>query len=120
MPPRRKSPVSRLTLIPFAISLLLLSFGFLWFKSASRATDRRSTTKVNFSIAKGQALDSIANDLKEKELIRSLPAFKLEVFISDKSKKIQAGDFALTKAMNMSVLVEALTHGTTDRWVTFL
>ncbi len=117
---RRKSPLSLLAIIPLILFLFLLSVGFIWFKSASRAIDRSSSTRVNFSVYKGQGLDSIANDLKEKELIRSIPAFKLEVFVSNKSKKIQAGDFALTKAMSLSTLVEALTHGTTDRWVTFL
>ncbi len=40
--------------------------------------------------------------------------------LSNKAKKIQAGDFVLNANMDLPTLVEALTHGTTDRWVTFL
>lgn len=116
---RTKPALLSLFLLPF-LAVVALVAGLTWFKLESRPTERQSTTKINYSISKGQGLNSIGNSLKELGLIRSLPAFRLQVMLSNKAKKIQAGDFALTKSMNLPTIVEALTHGTTDRWVTFL
>ncbi len=116
--PKRRCPPSRpfpkILVLPIITAFLI----FTWFLSISRPIDRQNNHRVNFTIAKGQSLDSIAQSLKEKKLIRSTHAFKIQVFISNLSTKIQAGDFAIPPNYNLGQVAESLTHGTSDRWVT--
>ncbi|OQA82582.1 MAG: putative aminodeoxychorismate lyase [Microgenomates group bacterium ADurb.Bin238] len=116
---RRSAPLKPLFIL---LSLIVLLFLLLltWFKLASRPVNPYSTKRVNFTIEKGQGLDSIGQTLYHAGLIRSIPAFRLQVMISNLSTKIQAGDFAIPPTLTLAEVAQSLTVGTSDRWVTLL
>lgn len=119
MPRSHRSKPPRL-LLPF-LTLALISLVVLtWFLLASRPVDSSDTKRINFTIDRGQGLDSIALELKELGLIRSTAAFKVQIVLSNLSGKIQAGDFSIPKSFSLSEVAQSLTQGTYDRWVTIL
>ena len=82
--------------------------------------DPGATESVDFTIASGAGLDRIGQELYQASLVHSVAVFKIQVLISGVSKKIQAGDFSLSPAMNLVEIVSQLTHARTDRRVTLL
>ncbi len=72
-----------------------------------------------FVIPKGQATTTIGKRLKQNNLIKSELAFKLLVDRKNYSNKLQAGDFHLNPAMDLETIIESLTHGSLDFWITF-
>jgi len=119
--PRRRQPAFPRLLAPIiTILLVAVVLPAFWFRTVSRPVSPDSNKRINFTIQKGQSLDSIGQSLKETGLIRSVPAFKIQVMLSNLSTKIQAGDFAIPPNLPLSEVAQALTHGTSDRWVTIL
>lgn len=70
-------------------------------------------------VPQGQPTVVIANRLKQEKLIKSPLAFRLLVEQKGLSGKLQAGDFRLHPAMDLETIVENLTHGSLDFWITF-
>jgi len=65
--------------------------------------------KVVFEIEKGEKIDSIAQNLKTKSLIRSELSFKIYLAYSGKSKDIQYGDFVLAQNLTTKEIVNKIT-----------
>jgi len=107
-------------IIVIFLAFLTLGGVFIALNSLTEAVDTNDTSTHIFVVKKGQSLDAIALELHEKGLIKHPLAFKVAVAKLGLSKKIQAGSFRLQKSMNAEALVEALTHGTLDLWVTLL
>lgn len=105
----------------FKFFLILAAVGlplFFWYWIGLPVDPGNSTVQV-FSIPSGQATRVIGNRLKQAGLIRSSLAFRLLVEGKDLSGKLQAGDFRLRPGMNLNTIVEELTHGSQDFWITF-
>lgn len=103
------------------MALTLFLGGFLiWWRVTTAPVDPKEPTATVFVVPKGQALDVIGRRLKEAGLIRSPIAFKLIVLKKGLASKIQAGDFRLRRSMDTGAIIEELTHGTLDIWVTLL
>jgi UPF0755 protein len=71
-----------------------------------------------FIVKDGEGVREISNNLKAKGLIKDPIVFFLYTRMMGLDKQIQAGDFRLNPAMNMSQVASNLTHGTLDIWVT--
>ncbi len=101
--------------------LILLLFGlisYFVFQEGSLAVDKTNQGTVVFVINKGEGLYSITKRLSTEQLIRNRLVF---LFLAKKmgiEKKIQAGDFRLSKKMTAEEIAQALTHGTVDEWIT--
>ncbi len=80
--------------------------------------DPTSTVKVQFVIPKGQSVQRIAQRLQEEKLVKNSFAVRYLVWRRNLSAKIQAGSFQLSSAMSPREIVELMTMGTDDRWVT--
>lgn len=93
--------------------------GFFWWQWATEAVAPEEKASKVFVIKKGESLSTIANRLKQADLIRSSLAFKLIVLTEDFSSKIQAGDFQLKPSLTTKEIAELLTYGTIDIWLTF-
>lgn len=99
--------------------LFLLFGGFLvWFKNSSAPVNSETNEKKVFTVAEGAGLREIANNLRDKRLIKSTVAFFLLVKQLDLDRKIQAGDFLLSPAMTSEQIATALTQSSEDIWVT--
>lgn len=99
--------------------VLALVAGFSLFKSAKAPVDTSNSQAQVFVVPKGQATSTIGRRLKQAGLIKSDIAFQLLVDRKNYSNKLQAGDFHLNPSMDLETIIESLTHGSLDYWITF-
>lgn len=92
-------------------------FLFWWQKQTLPLNPDQKETKL-FIVPKGWGVEKIGERLKEEQLIRSAAVFKLMVYKEGMTQKLQAGDFKISPAMNLFEIVQSLTHGSVDIWVT--
>lgn len=116
---QRKNQLNRL--FGLVVLLLILFFIGRWYwRTLQDPVDPHDTQVKAFVIQKGESTSSIAQRLQKEGLIKSAWVFKLVLKDSGKSGQIQAGDFKLSSSMNMSGVIEALSKGATDVWVTLI
>lgn len=101
----------------FIIIVVTFVVGLVYRQYQPISTD---TSKIPFTISRGQGLDRVGQNLRSAGLIRSIPAFKFEVMRQGVSKKIQAGDFSLSSSMPLGTIVSSLTRGRSDVSLTVL
>lgn len=101
-----------------SILLVLLITGAVWWANGNTPVDPKSETSTIFVVNKGDGVREIANNLKEKGLIKSRIVFFLIVKQLGLDKEIQAGDFRLSPKMAATEIAQSLTHGTLDIWIT--
>ncbi|MFC1653638.1 endolytic transglycosylase MltG [Patescibacteria group bacterium] len=116
--PKKKQTASFIVKIFFIIFVAFLSGGFWIFHNSKPVSDDKTTT--SFIIRKGETIDSIGTNLKEKNLIKSQPIFKFLVMKEGIAKKIQAGSFSLSPSMSVEEIAFALTSGRQDIWITVI
>ena len=106
-------------LIIFLI-VIVLSAGALalWWKNGNRAQDPANKSSQIFVVAKGEGVREIANSLKTKGLIKDPIVFFLQTKRLGLDKELEAGDFRLSPSMSLPDIIQNLTHGTLDIWVT--
>ena len=75
------------------------------------AIDPADQTEVPFTIAGGSSLTRVANDLEEQGLIKNRSVFKYYCDFIGLSQKIQAGDYTLSKSMDIFQIADKLTTG---------
>ena len=101
--------------------VLVFSIGlYLYYKEGTLPVDKQSQESKVFVIRTGENLNDIANNLADQKLIRNKIVFYLVVKRFGIERKIQAGDFRLSPAMNAHELAKSLTHGTLDVWMTII
>lgn len=106
--------------IPFVILsfLVIVWLGvFSWWGDNSKAVSS-SEAAVRFVIPKGRSATQIGDKLFEERLIKSSLAFKIYVQLTGKAEKIQAGEFTLSPHHSLVEIVERLSSGPEELWVT--
>ncbi len=103
-------------LISIVIALTLIYGSFQW---AKKPANPNLTEAQVFVVPQGQATTTIGKRLKQADLIKSELAFRLLVDRKNYSNKLQAGDFYLNPSMNLETIIESLTSGSLDFWITF-
>ena len=73
-----------------------------------------------FVIEQGTSTVQIVEDLEKQGLIRSGFAFRIALKNSGKADKIIPGDYKLSPSMSTQKIVEELTSGPDERWVTLI
>src|SRR3990167_6794148 len=106
-------------LIIFLI-VIVLSAGALalWWKNGNRAQDPANKSSQIFVVVKGEGVREIANSLKTKGLIKDPIVFFLQTKRLGLDKDLEAGDFRLSPSMSLYTIIQNLTHGTLDIWIT--
>lgn len=104
-----------LVIILFITSLLVI--GFSWWNVNSKAPSS-SNEKIRFVVEKGKNASQVSQELYKKGLIKSPLAFKFYVQLTGKSKNIQAGEFELSPNRSLSEILEDLSHGPLQLWIT--
>lgn len=104
----------------FLIVLILLIIGGIaaWWVTAIAPVDVSDKTQKAFTVKPGEGIREIANDLKSQGLINNTVAFFLLVKVQNLDNKIQAGNFRLSRNMNLQTITQNLTHGSLDVWIT--
>lgn len=105
-------------IILLIVLLLSASAAVLWWKNGNRAQDPADKSYQIFVVAKGNGVREIANSLKTKGLIRDPIVFFLQTKRLGLDKELEAGDFRLSPSMSLYDIIQNLTHGTLDIWVT--
>ncbi len=75
------------------------------------AVDTTDTTLIPFSVSSGQSLSRVASNLEEQGIIRNRSVFKYYCDFAGMGQKIQAGDYQLSKSMNITQIANMLTSG---------
>ena len=105
----------------FIIPILLIIFfafgSFFWWRQNSRPVST-SGDQQSFLIPKGYSASQIGNKLADQNLIKSSLAFKFYVQVTARSKKIQAGEYLLASNYSLFKIVDQLTSGPVEEWVT--
>jgi len=104
--------------IAFLVFLFLVIGSYFIYKEGALPVDKKSTGTIIFVIQKGESLNSIIKRLSTEGLIRNRFVFYLIARKMGIEKRVQAGDFRLSKHMNAEELATELTHGALDEWVT--
>lgn len=103
----------------FLVLILIAFFAFfIWWQQGKQAVNPHDRSEKIFVINKGEGIREIGKSLKKDGLIRDQIVFFLLVKKLDKDKDIQAGDYRLSPSMDLSTIVDKLSHGTLDIWVT--
>ena len=105
-------------LIAGLILLILASAVFGYFTMGNLPASERDSSQKIFVIHKGDSIRQIGNNLKKEGLIRDAVVFFVYVKLNNKDREIQAGDYRLSPSMSLSKLMDAISHGTLDLWVT--
>lgn len=106
-------------LITVAIFIIIVGFiGSLWWGNGLSAVNPKDKTPQIFVIKEGERIREIGNNLKTKKLIKDPVVFFLLVKKLGLDKKIEAGDFRLNPSLTAEQIIQNLTHGTIDIWVT--
>jgi len=113
---KTKAKFAVLTIPVFLLTFLLILF-FAWWTINVKAPSANQE-KISFLIPKGRSAGEVGSSLYKAGLIKSPLAFKIYVQATDKSKKINTGEFELSKNMNLYEIVDRLGKGPVEIWVT--
>jgi UPF0755 protein len=106
--------------ILLTIVLVLLGtsiYASAWWRKVNKPVSQAQSHQ-DFLIVRGSSANRIGASLQDEGLIRSSFAFKVYSQITGKSKSIQAGEYRLSPDMSLSEIVDQLTKGPLEVWVT--
>jgi UPF0755 protein len=104
----------------FVLLLLFIGGGLGGFIFLSSPPDVKDVTKHSFIIKKGQSGISVANQLEKEKYVRSNLIIRLLLKQRDGNISILPGTYELSKSMTPTQILDALTQGPKDAWVTLL
>lgn len=99
------------------IFVALVTGGTFWWYSVAKPPSA-DTSSRDFLIVKGSSASQIGNKLEKEGFIRSALAFKIYVQVSGKARSIQAGEYKLFQSYSLFKMVDELTRGPAEIWVT--
>jgi len=103
----------------FLIFVVIFLVGFIWYRQGLGAVDKNDKTTRFFVIQKGTEIRDIGSRLKREGLIRDPVVFFIYIKLNNLDKNLQAGDFRLSRSMDLPTIVNTLLHGSLDVWITF-
>ena len=94
------------------ISCLLAFFIFLFiFSYQVQVPLSKNMEEKIFIIEQGQGAEKIAENLRSQGFINNKWVFFYYVWLKDKTKKLQAGEYSLTPSMNISEIAKKIING---------
>jgi UPF0755 protein len=112
--------MKKIKILSLLIVLVLLGVYFMY-TEGSLPVDKNNAGSTIFVINKGEGdLTSVTKRLAAEGLIRNKTVFFAIAFQKGIEKKIQAGEFTLSKHMSAQEIIETITHAATDEWVTII
>lgn len=106
--------------LAIALSLIL---GFVTINLSTQPVSKNKTDLETFVVKRGESVQSVANRLAEVGLVRHPWPLLIEAKLKSnqwqaQGKSVQAGSFKLSPAMSPTEILETLTQGTEDLWLT--
>lgn len=90
--------------------IILLGCFFLW-QGIYLPADRDSEEAVSFLIERGEGAKEISAKLGKQGLVRWGPLFRLYVLVKGVSGELKAGEYSLSKSMNIPEIVNKFVSG---------
>lgn len=119
LPVKKKRSKKWIFFLIILVTLISAVFiGVSYYKNSLGAPSNDPTVRV-FVVNPKETVAQIVDELKSKNLIKNSFTFKLYLKQTGLDGKIQTGDFKLRGNMTAREIVETLTHGVIDVWVTF-
>lgn len=106
-----------LPLVLIGIIILFGAAGTFWWNDAIKPVSG-SQENTSFVITKGSGTTQIANKLQKEGLIKSALAFRFYVQFTGRQNKVQAGEYELSPSASLIEIVDELTKGPRELWVT--
>ncbi len=106
---KRKLSIKKI-FIYLIIPVLIIAFLVIGMYAYSLRPVSDTSKEVSFEVKQGDTYSSIAEDLKEKDLIRSVLSFKILIKIKS-TNHLEAGYYKLNKNMSASEILEYLESG---------
>jgi UPF0755 protein len=97
-----------------SLSIVILTFALTintLYGKFFKPVDPEDDTLISVEVPMGTTVNGIADILYENGLIRNEGAFKLMVDLSNKSNKMQAGKYELSKSMTLQEMIDELLTG---------
>lgn len=107
----------KLGIVVFVILALIFAI-YLWWTNGIKPVNKNDNSQKVFVISKGEAIREVGNALKKEGLIRDPVVFFILIKKNGNEKAIQAGDYRLSPSMGVLKIVDELSHGTMDVWIT--
>ncbi len=104
---RKKRTGLRVIAVIILLVILALLAGIIWYRQEIRPTGDASDV-VKIEVSEGESRNELLEDLKEKDLIRSVPAAKIASRLQ-KNTAHYAGSFTLNKGMNTPEILSYLS-----------
>lgn len=104
--------------IAFVTIITVIIVSVFWWKISLTPVNSSDTKLRTFNVLKGDGVREITNALRDQGLIRNKIALFLLIKKLGIEKNIQAGSFQLAPSMSAYDLVQKLTLGTEDIWIT--
>ena len=114
---KRRKMKNKFSALIIAIAIVLVG-ALLWWLNGTSAVNPKNTAQKVFVVDRGEGTRQIGVDLKTAGLIRDQWIFYLLVKLGGNDGKIQAGDFRLSENMTPQQIIQTMTKGTLDIWVT--
>lgn len=124
-PPRKKR--SKWKMLGVIVGILVVLVGvavatlFWWYQQQLQPVDAAATDRTRVVIEAGSTPSAIADQLKDRELIRNTTAFAVYVNLSKTRDMLKAGTYNLQKSESLQEIVDHLVSGKQDTFrLTFL
>lgn len=104
----------------FFLVILIAAGSYLFYREGTLPVNKNDKSSILFTVKPGERPDTVINNLFNQDLIRSKTIFYIIVKEMGIDKKIQAGQFELSKSMTAEEVAKNLTHGTLDVRVTLI
>lgn len=101
-------------IIPIIISLISITTLLIYFRSQTQPVDIASKEMKRVTIYQGESVSQIASILKSQNVIKNTLIFKIYVRLKNYAPNLQAGDYILSPAQNLSEVVETIRNGKTE------
>lgn len=101
----------RAVLILVAVVAIIYVFANSFINKNLEAVDKTNIDEITVEIPSGSSTDNIAQILHENNLIKNTFAFKYYAKKTNSDAFLKAGNFVLSKNMNVDELLQALTAG---------
>lgn len=118
MPKRRRGcTVVAALLVVFVLLVAVVPAG-LYFMYESAGGNTPGTGNVAFTVAPGQGVSEVAQNLETAGVINSAQAFRVYVKVKRLNPLIQAGDYELREGMGAGAVISAFAKGPVQRFRT--
>ena len=103
----------------FLLAIIALIGGFIWYRISTSpiSSDKCNSTEcetISFEVGQNATGVQVAEELKEKGLIRSALAFRIYLSVEAENKTIQTGAYSLLPSMSVAEIIHALNEGAED------